>query len=113
MVYNEADHNPKYHHSSFSAFCRNYGDYSTKAIGHCHWNEEAIAAASRDLRRLWDDFTLSIEDYVSDLMDGFNDSFTEIRGGIFSQSMLPSPTQLVHVYTDLPSQAMLHHCKLH
>ncbi|KAF4626102.1 hypothetical protein G7Y89_g12058 [Cudoniella acicularis] len=39
--------------TSFSAFCRNFGDHYTKVAGRHNWNEEAIEKMARDLATPW------------------------------------------------------------
>ncbi|KAF1845874.1 uncharacterized protein K460DRAFT_366720 [Cucurbitaria berberidis CBS 394.84] len=42
-----------WHHSSYSAFCRNYGTHSTAAKGYRCWNEEAVAEMKSDVQAIW------------------------------------------------------------
>ncbi|KAK8030148.1 hypothetical protein PG993_011439 [Apiospora rasikravindrae] len=53
--------NRQWHHSTYSAFCRNYGNYRTPAVGSHDWNEEAIEAMVGDLTPLWSQLCGSIE----------------------------------------------------
>lgn len=57
-----------WHSSTYSAFCRNYGDYSTKTVGpHC-WNDEAMATMVRFMATRWQTFRQNLlgseEDYT-------------------------------------------------
>ncbi|RSM10793.1 hypothetical protein CEP52_003372 [Fusarium oligoseptatum] len=43
-------------HGSYSAFCRQYGDYSTGAVGPHNWNEEMMEGMVQDLEDPWQEF---------------------------------------------------------
>ncbi|KAF2740486.1 hypothetical protein EJ04DRAFT_559010 [Polyplosphaeria fusca] len=64
-----------YHHSSYSAFCRNFGTHWTKAIGHACWNEEAVASMKTDLSDRWDDFSGDAELYLDGVTERVKDVF--------------------------------------
>jgi len=62
--------------ATYSAFCRNYGHYTTPAVGSHNWNEEAIEKMIRDLDAPWRKLRLkvqkrheSIVKSIEDLMD--------------------------------------------
>lgn len=40
--------------ATYSAFCRNFGDYFTEKVGRHNWNEEAIEQMARDLETPWE-----------------------------------------------------------
>ncbi|KAI1815628.1 hypothetical protein GGS20DRAFT_322793 [Poronia punctata] len=42
-----------WHHSTYAAFCRNFGTHYTAAVKHRNWNQEIIQAMSADLDRPW------------------------------------------------------------
>ncbi|KAH7161710.1 hypothetical protein EDB81DRAFT_683686 [Dactylonectria macrodidyma] len=42
-----------WHHSSYAAFCRQFGNYCTPAAGKHNWNEEAIDGMVQDLKNPW------------------------------------------------------------
>ncbi|KAK0644136.1 hypothetical protein B0T16DRAFT_438330 [Cercophora newfieldiana] len=42
-----------WYHSTYAAFCRQYGNYSTGAAGHHDWNSEAMATMSGELTVPW------------------------------------------------------------
>ncbi|KAK8096503.1 hypothetical protein PG999_012447 [Apiospora kogelbergensis] len=50
-----------WHHSTYSAFCRNYGDYCTPKVGSHDWNQEAIEAMVEELTPLWSQLCRSLE----------------------------------------------------
>ncbi|KAF7549239.1 hypothetical protein G7Z17_g6514 [Cylindrodendrum hubeiense] len=65
-----------WHHASYAAFCRQYGDYSTPAAGSHNWNEEAIDGMVKDLKRPWKtlcshlvDQETQVESLVEELTD--------------------------------------------
>ncbi|KAH6887646.1 hypothetical protein B0T10DRAFT_490140 [Thelonectria olida] len=65
-----------FHHASYAAFCRNYGDYSTPAVGCRNWNEEAIEEMTKDLNQPWKDLRRlidtrhgSVETLLDDLLE--------------------------------------------
>jgi len=47
--------------ASYAAFCRNYGDYDTDAVGPHNWNEEALEAMTADLEPLWAELLSDID----------------------------------------------------
>ncbi|KAM7215631.1 hypothetical protein V8F06_009018 [Rhypophila decipiens] len=51
-----------WHHSTYSAFCRNYGHHCTNAVGSRNWNQEAMERMVRDMTTPWTDFCHSITD---------------------------------------------------
>ncbi|EWG45996.1 hypothetical protein FVEG_15903 [Fusarium verticillioides 7600] len=57
-----------WHHSSYSAFCRNFGDYCTPAIGSRNWNEEAMDDMVTDLEGPWEDMCGTIQERQSSML---------------------------------------------
>jgi hypothetical protein len=62
--------------ATYSAFCRRYGDFATRAIGSHNWNEEAIEGMIRDLSSPWQRLCKTIQNWhgriirsIKDLMD--------------------------------------------
>jgi hypothetical protein len=54
----------QWHHSSYSAFCSNLGDYWTNAkMGRC-WNAEAIHGMAADLSAVWNDFAWNLDEEI-------------------------------------------------
>lgn len=50
----------QWHHSTYAAFCRNYGTHSTRNAGsHC-WNTELLEGTKADLEESWS----SLEDWI-------------------------------------------------
>lgn len=54
----------QFHHSSYAAFCRNYGDYATRAERYRCWNEEAISSMRSDMSGLWDTFITDVDTFL-------------------------------------------------
>ena len=51
----------QWHHSSYKAFCSNYGEHSTAKMGsHC-WNEEAMKAMKDNMSPVWDSFAVDLK----------------------------------------------------
>lgn len=46
--------------ATYSAFCRQYGDYCTPAVGVHNWNKEAMEAMVTDLTEPWDNLRLRL-----------------------------------------------------
>ncbi|PQK15746.1 hypothetical protein BB8028_0006g00680 [Beauveria bassiana] len=42
-----------WHHATYSAFCRQYGNYTTNAVGHHDWNGEANGQMARHMKSPW------------------------------------------------------------
>ncbi|KAG5757402.1 hypothetical protein H9Q70_000052 [Fusarium xylarioides] len=58
-----------WHHSSYSAFCRNYGDYCTPAIGSRNWNEEAMDDMVTDLEGPWEGMCGALQERQSSMLE--------------------------------------------
>ncbi|KIW75046.1 hypothetical protein Z517_11817 [Fonsecaea pedrosoi CBS 271.37] len=67
-----------WHHSTYAAFCRNYGDYSTSSteIRRC-WNQEAIQAMVTQMATPWRTFKQALEDSQENLLNRTEDCFDE------------------------------------
>ncbi|KAI0616311.1 hypothetical protein TUN199_11698, partial [Pyrenophora tritici-repentis] len=74
-----------WYHSSYKAFCSNYGDYSTGAIGYRCWNEEAIHHMKTDMVNVWTNLALDLEVRVQDLLGAIADAFENVLGIVSSQ----------------------------
>ncbi|KAK6859171.1 hypothetical protein PG995_005024 [Apiospora arundinis] len=57
-----------WHHSTYSAFCRNYGNHRTPAVGSRDWNQEAIEAMVEDLTPLCLQFYLNVGESHEELI---------------------------------------------
>ncbi|RMJ15686.1 hypothetical protein CDV36_004625 [Fusarium kuroshium] len=55
-------------HGSYSAFCRQYGDYSTRAVGPHNWNEEMMEGMVQDLEDPWQDFRSILQQRQTNLV---------------------------------------------
>ncbi|KAF1809509.1 hypothetical protein P152DRAFT_441705 [Eremomyces bilateralis CBS 781.70] len=52
----------EWHHSTYAAFCRNYGDHSTEKVGSRCWNDEAMQAMVTTMAEHWDRLCQGLED---------------------------------------------------
>ncbi|KAK7995518.1 hypothetical protein PG990_014291 [Apiospora arundinis] len=95
-----------WHHSTYSAFCRNYGNHRTPAVGSRDWNQEAIEAMVEDLAPLWLLFYFSVgesheeliskvqevmswaTDYLDNGLDGSSASITALSEAIETRQCL-------------------------
>ncbi|ORY11257.1 hypothetical protein BCR34DRAFT_484487 [Clohesyomyces aquaticus] len=68
-----------WHHSSFAAFCRQYGTHTTGAIGSRCWNSEAMESMTTDTTQQWDTFHIEVEAFLGRtsafIEEVFNDIF--------------------------------------
>ncbi|KAF4497513.1 hypothetical protein FAGAP_6314 [Fusarium agapanthi] len=55
--------------SSYSAFCRNFGDYCTPAIGSRNWNEEAMDDMVTDLEGPWEGMCGALQERQSNMLE--------------------------------------------
>jgi hypothetical protein len=75
----------QWHHSSYAAFCRNYGDHHTNAIGSCCWNEEAITTMKVDMSDRWETFKGDVDSYL-DRTNEFIETVLEEAIGIMMET---------------------------
>ncbi|EMT69826.1 hypothetical protein FOC4_g10008261 [Fusarium odoratissimum] len=66
--YNE-DFTEYVYNSSYSAFCRNFGDYCTPKIGSRNWNEEAMDEMVSDLGGPWEEMCGSLQERQSSMLE--------------------------------------------
>ncbi|RSM00468.1 hypothetical protein CDV31_011793 [Fusarium ambrosium] len=59
-----------WHHSTYSAFCRNYGAHCTDAAGWHNWNEEIIEGMVQGLKDPWKDLCNSLQQRQTNLIQG-------------------------------------------
>ncbi|KAH6642927.1 hypothetical protein C7974DRAFT_301862 [Boeremia exigua] len=67
-----------WHHSSFRAFCSNYGDHCTPTIGRRCWNKEAMAQMKSDMIDIWSDFAADNDDHLQDSLDKLGEDFEDV-----------------------------------
>ncbi|KAF5543358.1 hypothetical protein FNAPI_9680 [Fusarium napiforme] len=60
---------PRLGRGSYSAFCRNFGDYCTPAIGSRNWNEEAMDDMVTDLEGPWEGMCGTIQERQSSMLE--------------------------------------------
>ncbi|KAF5530041.1 hypothetical protein FMEXI_13782 [Fusarium mexicanum] len=63
--------------SSYSAFCRNFGDYCTPAIGSRNWNEEAMDDMVTDLEGPWEGMCGALQERQSSMLENA-DEFADV-----------------------------------
>lgn len=67
---------------TYSAFCRQYGDYCTPAVGAHNWNEEAMEAMVTDLTEPWNNLRSRLrnlnESTASSIQNIMNKEFLEL-----------------------------------
>ncbi|KAI0431968.1 hypothetical protein F5Y09DRAFT_303069 [Xylaria sp. FL1042] len=66
-----------WHHSSYAAFCRNYGIYRTEAAGRWNWNEEIIGEMTNDLNPPWEQLQTSLDRQGEEIVEFINNTFEE------------------------------------
>ncbi|KAI3335499.1 hypothetical protein F4824DRAFT_158970 [Ustulina deusta] len=66
-----------WHHSSYGAFCRNYGTHCTGKIGPRNWNEEMIEEMVNDLSPLWEQLQVSLDQRGEDITEFIDNAFDE------------------------------------
>ncbi|KAK3682814.1 hypothetical protein B0T22DRAFT_444981 [Podospora appendiculata] len=57
----------EFHHSTYLAFCRNYGDHSTERAGTHNWNQEIIQRMVHDLHGHWSELRSALSNRQADL----------------------------------------------
>lgn len=74
--------------ATYAAFCRQYGDYATPAIGRHCWNDDAIVAMVSSMETPWDNLLQSYESAKDEIMSSIEDLFrqAEITGADGPQS---------------------------
>lgn len=68
----------QYHESSYRAFCSNYGDHATPAVGACCWNEEAMQGMKNDLSKVWDSFQVDLDAEIERVNATAAHTFTKV-----------------------------------
>ncbi|KAH7132060.1 hypothetical protein B0J11DRAFT_548073 [Dendryphion nanum] len=88
-----------WHHSSYAAWCRNYGTHYTKACRHRCWNSEAVAEMKNGSSNMWDVFIAAAETYNDELKASIRNRFllamNEVRNSVV---MLTLSRTLKHQY---------------
>ncbi|RKK60015.1 hypothetical protein BFJ67_g2349 [Fusarium oxysporum f. sp. cepae] len=89
--YNE-DFTEYVYNSSYSAFCRNFGDYCTPAIGSRNWNEEAMDEMVSDLGGPWEEMCGSLRERQSSMLENA-DEFADMAIEKLEHDSVDSLTQ--------------------
>ncbi|KAI0975511.1 hypothetical protein F4678DRAFT_417505 [Xylaria arbuscula] len=69
-----------WHHSSYAAFCRNYGNHCTAKIGPRDWNQEIIEEMTNDLNPPWEQLQMTLDQKAEEIMDFIDHVFDEADG---------------------------------
>ncbi|CAI6334688.1 unnamed protein product [Periconia digitata] len=92
-----------WYHNTYSAFCKNYGIYSTAKQPYTNWNEEAMTAMVDDMTPEWDKFSKLINETLDEIKGFVKESFTTAiseaptRAQMFnSRGMQSTSSPLVH-----------------
>jgi cobalamin biosynthesis Mg chelatase CobN len=78
-------------HGSFAAFCRKFGNHSTRVVGTHNWNEEAIESMVSDLSPKWRELCRQLErqgENAIEVVDNVLNETVDILGNLFSHSIL-------------------------
>lgn len=68
----------QWHHSSYKAFCSNYGEHSTAKMGYHCWNEEAMEGMKGDMSAVWDSFAVDLEAHLERINGAVVQAFDSI-----------------------------------
>ncbi|KAF4487271.1 Nuclear GTPase SLIP-GC [Colletotrichum fructicola Nara gc5] len=60
-------------HQTYGAFCRNYGNYCTPAVGPHDWNQDIIAKMARDLTPQWKQMLSSVQGRLNTGVENLED----------------------------------------
>lgn len=63
---------------TYAAFCRNYGTWSTKAVGSRCWNDEILEQAREELQGRWESVVDWVELQKTQLEEATADLFQSI-----------------------------------
>ncbi|KAK7964343.1 hypothetical protein PG988_011317 [Apiospora saccharicola] len=96
-----------WHHSTYSAFCRNYGNYRTAAAGYHDWNEEAMTAMVKDLTPLWSQLCGSVEDSHEHLISQVQEIMTWATQYLDTEMDDSSPSTLALIEAIQSRQCLL------
>ncbi|KAK0707804.1 hypothetical protein B0H67DRAFT_647946 [Lasiosphaeris hirsuta] len=64
-------------HTTYAAFCRNYGEHHTQKAGPRCWNEEAMKVMIHELEEPWNEFLLAVGHHMKTLKQAIEDSFDD------------------------------------
>ncbi|KAF4505804.1 hypothetical protein G6O67_007717 [Ophiocordyceps sinensis] len=74
-----------WHHSTYVAFCRNYGIHHTNKVGYHNWNEEAIKGMVRDIHEPWKELLLTVQQQRGASVDLFKSMVERVTGYLESE----------------------------
>ncbi|KAH0425848.1 hypothetical protein CcaCcLH18_10717 [Colletotrichum camelliae] len=73
----QEDFKNQWAHQTYSAFCRNYGNYNTPAVGPHDWNQDIIARMVADLTPRWNRMLSTVQDRLSSDIENLEDEMDE------------------------------------
>jgi hypothetical protein len=65
----------KWHHATYAAFCRKYGDHATPAVGPHNWNDDIISAMRADLESEWTSLICEARQRIQDTIEFISNLF--------------------------------------
>ncbi|RWA11880.1 hypothetical protein EKO27_g3224 [Xylaria grammica] len=92
-----------WHHASYSAFCRNYGNYCTAKIGSRNWNQEIIEQMTTDLSPPWEQVQISLDQQGEEATEFIDDIFEE-ADEFLDTELNTSPDTALTIASTLSSQ---------
>jgi hypothetical protein len=63
---------------SYKAFCSNYGEHSTNAVGYHCWNGEAMRSMKSDMSAAWDNFLLGLDAHLELISGEVDEAFDTV-----------------------------------
>ncbi|RYP01347.1 hypothetical protein DL765_010864 [Monosporascus sp. GIB2] len=69
-----------WYHTSYTAFCSNYGEHSTAKMGYHCWNEEAMEGMKSDMSAVWESFVVDLEAHLERINGAVVQAFDNILG---------------------------------
>lgn len=76
----------QWHHSTYAAWCRNYGTHQTAKQSYRCWNEEILGPGSDQLSIRWDNILGWLEEKRDELDEELSDIFEHICDSIEGRS---------------------------
>ncbi|KAL1980018.1 hypothetical protein VTN96DRAFT_4795 [Rasamsonia emersonii] len=92
-----------WHHMTYAAFCRNYGTWSTKAVGSRCWNDEILEQAREELQGRWESVVDWVELQKTQLEEATADLFQSICD-LLKEHINLAPQALENLLTNMESR---------
>ncbi|KAL1967746.1 hypothetical protein VTN77DRAFT_3003 [Rasamsonia byssochlamydoides] len=97
-----------WHHTSYAAFCRKYGTWTTKAVGSRCWNDEILEEAREELQGRWESVVDWVESQEAEFEEATADLFQSIRD-LLEEHVNLAPQALENLLTNME---LREHCIL-